>query len=89
MAGDVQSLDTFRRARSAGAEAEGMARRTAVANVYVTRAEEALALLSGADEEPTRTALRRITESWLELAMAELASLPSGAAARPTGAPFR
>lgn len=79
MAGDVQSLDEARRARQAGADAEGMARRTAAADVYVTRAEEALALMPAAPTETARVALRRITESWLELATAELAGLPASA----------
>jgi hypothetical protein len=79
MAGDVQSLDEARRARHAGADAEGMSRRAAVANIYVTRAEEALVLLSDAGDDTTRAAFRRITESWLELATAELSSLPSHA----------
>lgn len=79
MAGDVQSLDAARRARLAGADAEGMSRRTATANVYVTRAEEALVLLSDARNDATRAALRRITESWLELATAELGALPASA----------
>jgi hypothetical protein len=79
MAGDVQSLDAARRARQAGADAEGMARRTAVADIYVTRAEEALALLPTAANEAARVALRRIVEGWLVLATDELATLPASA----------
>lgn len=87
MAGDVQSLDEARRARLAGADAEGhrsgfgdadqegLFRRAAAATVYVTRAEEALVMLSDAGDDLTRDAFRRITESWLELATAELSTL--------------
>lgn len=75
MAGDVQSLDEARRARHAGADAEVVSRRAAAANIYVTRAEEALVLLSAASDEMSRMAFRRITESWLELATAELTTL--------------
>lgn len=79
MTGNIQSLDAARRARLAGADAEGMARRAATANIYVTRAEETLALLSEAGDEPTRAALRNITETWLQLATGQLATLPTSA----------
>jgi hypothetical protein len=78
MTGDVQSLDAWR-ARHSGADAETVSRRVGVANVYCTHAEEALALLAGAADSATRDALRRITESWLELATAELSALPAHA----------
>lgn len=76
MAGDVQSLDEARRARDAGVDEVAVARRAAAANIYVTRAEEALVLLSASGDEMSRMAFRRITESWLELATAELSTLP-------------
>jgi hypothetical protein len=75
MTGDVQSLEAWR-ARHCGADAEAISRRVGVANVYVTHAEETLALLANAGNDATRETLQRITESWLELAAAELSALP-------------
>jgi hypothetical protein len=72
MTGDVQSLDDWR-ARH-GADAEAMSRRAAAATVYVSRAEEALALLPDARDEDARVALRTITETWLHMATAELSA---------------
>lgn len=87
MAGNVRSLDEARRARD-GAKArslqlsaadlvdDGVSGRAAAA-IYVSRAEEALALLSAASDEPSRAALRRIIEAWLLLATDELSTLPA------------
>lgn len=54
-----------------------MSRRAAVATVYVSRAEEALSLLSDARDETARAAFQTITESWLHLATAELSPHPA------------
>lgn len=65
MAGDVTSLDAARRAALAGD-------RAAAAADYVRRAEEAMALLSKVDTPEARAAVCKITETWLNLAEAEL-----------------
>lgn len=70
MPGDVEFLDTARRARS---PAPSPAAQTRAAAVYVRRAEEALALLPQLNKLSDRAAVCQITETWLALAEAELA----------------
>lgn len=70
MPGDVESLDTARRARSPAPSPAAHARAAAR---YVRCAEEALALLSSLSRAGDRAAVCRITETWLALAESELA----------------
>ncbi len=68
MAGDIESLEAARRAR----DVADATRRNAIASLYVTRAEEALALLPTVTSASAKAALCAISENWLGLAEAEL-----------------
>ena len=71
MAGDVESLDAVRRLKQQTSNIN----HSDIAALYVARAEEALALMAAMPTAEGKTALCRISETWLSLAEAELSTL--------------
>ena len=73
MPAEIESLDDARRAKAAEQQP---AQRTPseVALRYIRHAEESLALMATLENPPDRTAVCKITETWLKLAEGSLSS---------------